>query len=113
VVTSVATASHVVSVRRCSYGERVWVHQPRARLPVITYAAEEVPHAYLMSYGQDFPDFFRRPVSYTDKILKGAKPADLPVEQPTRLKPVLNQKRAKALGLTFPYTLTNPRRRGN
>jgi putative tryptophan/tyrosine transport system substrate-binding protein len=58
-----------------------------------------------MSYGIDFPDFFRRAVAYTDKILKGAKPADLPVEQPTKLKLVLNLKAAKTLGLTFPETL--------
>jgi putative tryptophan/tyrosine transport system substrate-binding protein len=75
------------------------------RLPVMTYIAEEVPHGLLMSYGQDYPDFFRRSVAYTDKILKGAKPADLPVEQPTTFKLVLNLKTAKALGLTFPQTL--------
>jgi putative tryptophan/tyrosine transport system substrate-binding protein len=55
--------------------------------------------------GPDFPDFFRRAVAYTNKILKGAKPADLPVEQPTRFKLVLNLKTAKALGITFPETL--------
>ena len=58
-----------------------------------------------MSYGQDLPDFFRRAVAYTDKILKGAKPADIPVEQPTKFKLVLNLKTAKAFGLTFPPTL--------
>jgi putative ABC transport system substrate-binding protein len=75
------------------------------RLPIITYVAEEVPAGLLMSYGQDLPDFFRRAAGYTDKILKGAKPADLPVEQPTKFKFVLNLKTAKALGLTIPQTL--------
>ena len=75
------------------------------RLPIMTYVAEEVPHGFLMSYGQDFPDFVRRAAAYTDRILKGAKPADLPVEQPTKFKLVLNLKTAKALGLTFPQAL--------
>jgi ABC-type uncharacterized transport system substrate-binding protein len=74
-------------------------------LPGICLIEEEVPYGFLMSYGQDFPDFFRRAAVYTDKILKGAKPADLPVEQPTKFKLVLNLKTAKALGLTFPQTL--------
>jgi len=84
---------------------RVGASALKHRLPVITYIAEEVPHGYLMSYGQDLPDFFRRAVAYTDKILKGAKPADLPVEQPTKFKLVLNLKTAKTLGITFPQTL--------
>jgi putative tryptophan/tyrosine transport system substrate-binding protein len=75
------------------------------RLPIMTYIAEEVPHGFLMSYGQDFPDFVRRAAAYTDRILKGAKPADLPVEQPTKFKLVLNLKTAKALSITFPQTL--------
>ena len=74
-------------------------------LPAVTYVAEEVPYGLLLSYGQDFPDFFRRAAGYTDKILKGAKPADLPVEQPTKFKLVLNLKTAKTLGLTFPQSL--------
>jgi putative tryptophan/tyrosine transport system substrate-binding protein len=75
------------------------------RLPVITFIAEEVPSGLLLSYGQDFPDFFRRAVVYTNKILKGARPADLPVEQPTKFKLVLNLKTAKILGLTMPQSL--------
>jgi putative tryptophan/tyrosine transport system substrate-binding protein len=55
-----------------------------------------------VSYGQATLDFFRRTAVCVDKILKGAKPADLPVEQPTKFKLVLNLKTAKALGLTFP-----------
>jgi ABC-type uncharacterized transport system substrate-binding protein len=75
------------------------------RLPGICFVGEEVPYGLLMSYGQDFPDYFRRAVGYTDKILKGAKPADLPVEQPTKFKLELNLKTANALGITFPESL--------
>jgi ABC-type uncharacterized transport system substrate-binding protein len=74
-------------------------------LPGVCFIGEEVPHGLLMSYGQDFPDFFRRTAAYVDKILKGAKPADLSVEQPTKFKLVLNLKAAKVLGLTIPQTL--------
>jgi putative ABC transport system substrate-binding protein len=93
-------------------GSMLFVHRARMgaaaiaqRLPLLTFAAEEVPYGALMSYGQDFPDFFRRAVAYTDKILKGAKPADLPVEQPTKFKLVLNLKTANALGIGFPQSL--------
>jgi putative tryptophan/tyrosine transport system substrate-binding protein len=75
------------------------------KLPAVTHVAEEVPSGPLCSYGQDFPDFFRRAAGYVDKILKGAKPADLPVEQPTKFKLVLNLKTAKLLGISFPQTL--------
>jgi putative tryptophan/tyrosine transport system substrate-binding protein len=75
------------------------------RLPALAYIAEEVPPGLLMSYGQDFPDYFRRAAAYIDKILNGVKVADLPVEQPTRFKLLLNLKTAKGLGITVPATL--------
>ena len=84
---------------------RVGAAALKHRLPVMSYNAEEVPYGLLMTYGQDVPDFFRRSAAYTDKILKGAKPADLPVEQPTKFKLVLNLKTAKVLGLTMPQSL--------
>ena len=74
-------------------------------LPGICFVGEEVPDGLLMSYGQDFPDFFRRAAGYVDKILKGAKPADLPVEQPTKFKLLINLKTAKALGFSIPTGL--------
>jgi putative ABC transport system substrate-binding protein len=76
------------------------------RLPTIYHQSEfVVGSGGLMSYGPDFHDLFRRSATYVDKILKGAKPADLPVEQPTKFELVINLKTAKALGLTIPQSV--------
>src|SRR5439155_5273632 len=71
-------------------------------LPSVFAAREWVVAGGLMSYGPSLPDLFRRAATYVDKILKGTKPADLPVEQPMKFELVLNLKTAQALGLTIP-----------
>jgi len=76
-----------------------------ARLPTMYGARENVEAAGLISYGPSFTDLFRRAGDYVDKILHGAKPADLPVEQPTKFDLIVNLKTAKALGLELPPTL--------
>ena len=78
----------------------------KQRLPTIYHQSEfVVGSGGLMSYGPDFRDLFRRSAKYVDKILKGAKPGDLPVEQPTKFELVINLKTAKTLGLTLPPSL--------
>jgi putative tryptophan/tyrosine transport system substrate-binding protein len=76
-----------------------------ARLPTIYNARDYVEAGGLMSYGSNVSDLFRRSADYVDKILRGAKPADLPVEQPTKFDLVINLTTAKALGLTVPDSL--------
>jgi putative tryptophan/tyrosine transport system substrate-binding protein len=77
----------------------------RNRLPVISMYAELAEVGGLMAYGPNIPDIYRRAATYVDKILKGAKPGDLPIDQPTKFDLVINVKTAKALGLTIPRSL--------
>jgi putative ABC transport system substrate-binding protein len=93
-------------------GSAVVVNQQRIadfaakhRLPSMFHLPEFVRAGGLLAYGPDRADLFRRAATYVDKILKGAKPADLPVQQPTKFQLVINLKTARALGLTVPHSL--------
>jgi putative tryptophan/tyrosine transport system substrate-binding protein len=85
-----------------SYRTQVIELAVKNRFPTIYYAPEWVEDGGLMSYGVSFADLFRRAASYVDKILKGSKPAELPVEQPRKFELVINLKTAKQIGLTIP-----------
>ena len=74
----------------------------KSRLPSVYQSSEAVVDGGLMSYGADRADSYRRVAYYVDRILKGAKPADLPVEQPTKFEFVINLKTANQIGLTIP-----------
>jgi putative ABC transport system substrate-binding protein len=76
-----------------------------ARLPTMNFTRDFVEAGGLISYGPNYPDLFRRTAEYVDKILRGAEPADLPVQQPTKFELVINLKTAKALGVQVPSTL--------
>jgi putative tryptophan/tyrosine transport system substrate-binding protein len=76
----------------------------KARLSAMCSRKEHVEAGCLISYGTNYPAMYQRAAAYVDKILKGAKPADIPVEQPTKFELVINLKTAKALGLTLPLT---------
>ena len=76
-----------------------------ARLPTIFAFREYIDAGGLLSYGPNFTDLFRRAADLVNKILRGTKPADIPVEQPTKFDLVINLKTAKALGLTVPHNL--------
>jgi putative ABC transport system substrate-binding protein len=86
--------------------ERITALAAKHRLPAIYGLREYADVGGLMAYGPDLASAFRRAADYVDKILKGAKPADLPIEQPTHYALVINQKAAKALGITFPKSIT-------
>jgi ABC-type uncharacterized transport system substrate-binding protein len=91
------------------FAPMLFIHRTRSaefanknRLPAMYAHREFAEIGGLMAYGPELRDNFRRAATYVDKILKGAKPADLPIEQPTKFEPVVNLKTAKALGLTIP-----------
>src|SRR5262249_32547475 len=87
-----------VSVHR----RQIVEHAAERRLPAVSTVREWADAGLLMSYGTDFRDLWRRAATYVDKILKGAKPGDLPVEEPTKFNLIVNLKTAKAMGLTVP-----------
>jgi ABC-type uncharacterized transport system substrate-binding protein len=88
-----------------SYRKRIAELAVKHRLPTVVGIRDYADAGCLASYGTDYPDLFRRAATFVDKILKGAKPADLPMEQPTKFELVVNLKTAKALGLTIPQSL--------
>ena len=94
----VTTPTPVINTQR----DRIVDFAAQNRLPAIYAAPEFADAGGLMYYGPNYPDSFRRAATYVDKILKGAKPADLPVEQPTKFEFVINLKTAKQIGLTIP-----------
>jgi hypothetical protein len=83
------------------------------RLPAISGAKEFAEAGLLLHYGVDFQDQYRRSAFFVDTIFKGAKPSDVPVEQPTKFELVINLRTAKALGIAVPHDVARSRRRGD
>jgi putative ABC transport system substrate-binding protein len=90
------------SPRYSRHGERIINHAAKHRLPAIYFQSVFVENGGLMSYATNNADEWRRSAVYVDKILKGAKPADLPIQQPTKFEFIINLKAAKQIGLTIP-----------
>jgi putative ABC transport system substrate-binding protein len=86
-------------------GEQIVMLAAKHRLPAVCSFRPVVEGGLLVSYSSDWLDLYRRAASYVDRILKGEKPGDLPVQQPSRFELIINLKTAKALGLTVPPTL--------
>jgi len=95
----------LTSVTTTTQREKIIDLAIKNRLPAIYFTGDWVEAGGLLAYGASFNDLFRRAATYVDKILKGDKPGDLPVEQPTKFELVINLKTAKALGLTIPRSL--------
>jgi putative ABC transport system substrate-binding protein len=95
----------IVSLALQEHWKQILALALKSRLPTVSGPREFVQAGGLIAYGPDYPDLFRRTATYVDKILKGAKPADLPVEQPTKFEFVINRRTARALGLTIPQSL--------
>jgi putative ABC transport system substrate-binding protein len=96
VISDPVTGSNRVRINTLALG---------ARLPTMHSVREPVEAGGLMSYGANWSDMFRRAAEYVDKVLRGAKPADIPVEQPTKFDLIINLTTAKVLGLEIPATL--------
>jgi putative ABC transport system substrate-binding protein len=101
-------ASALITVRDIvinRYPKRIAALAIKNRLPSMTEASDYVEAGALMSYAANDADLYKRAATYVDKILKGAKPADLPVEQPMKFEMVINLKTAKQIGLTIPQSV--------
>jgi putative ABC transport system substrate-binding protein len=107
-----ATSQHVdalmVSVEAVTQENRTLIAQLSAkhRLPAIYVSKEYIDAGGLIAYGPSYPDLYRRAAIYVDKILRGASPSNLPVEQPTKFELIINLKAARAIGIEVPMTLS-------